>query len=179
VLVVYPILPWLAMMLLGWALGRHLAAGGRPERLLLWSGLGALALFALLRGLAGYGDMLLHREDHSLVQWLHVSKYPPSLTFTALELGLMAIGLSLLMRVERAIRRPPAWTLVLGQTALFFYLLHIPLLEWGSASFGLKHRGGLLETYLGAAAALAILFPLCVWYRRFKAAHPDSLARFL
>src|SRR5207244_10694474 len=37
----------------------------------------------------------------SLVQWLHVSKYPPSLSFTALELGLAALLLATSFRVAR------------------------------------------------------------------------------
>ena len=50
-----------------------------------------VAVFAVVRAANGYGNMLLYREDHSFVQWLHVSKYPPSITYTALELGIMAL----------------------------------------------------------------------------------------
>ena len=179
VLVVYPVLPWLAMMVLGWAFGRHLASGGRAEPVLWIGGLAALALFAVVRGLDGYGNMLLHRADGSLVQWLHVSKYPPSLSFTALELGIMALVLAALFRLERRIAKPPTWSLVLGQAALFFYLLHIHLLELAAHALGMRKGGGLVETYLAAAAVIVLLFPLCWWWRGYKLRHPNSLARFI
>ena len=48
-----------------------------------------LVVFAVFRGLNGYGNMFLYRDGDSWQQWLHVSKYPPSLSFTSLELGLL------------------------------------------------------------------------------------------
>ena len=175
----YPLLPWLAMMVLGWAFGRHLAGGGRPERALCIGGLAALAVFAVVRGIDGYGNLLLHRDDGSLVQWLHVAKYPPSLSFTALELGLMALVLAALFRLERRVPSPPAWSVVLGQSALLFYLLHIHLLKGAARALGMEHGGGLAEAYLAAAAVIALLFPLCWWWRGYKLRHPNSLARFI
>ncbi|HEU5056288.1 MAG TPA: heparan-alpha-glucosaminide N-acetyltransferase domain-containing protein [Kofleriaceae bacterium] len=175
----YPVVPWLAIMMIGWAFGRHLADGGRPELPLWIGGAASLAVFALVRGVDGYGNLLLHRDDGSLIQWLHVAKYPPSLAFTALELGIMALALAGLFRLEGRIARPPTWSLVLGQTALFFYLLHAHLLEGAAKALGMSESGGLVETYLAAAAVLALLFPLCWWYRNYKQAHPRSLARFI
>src|SRR5436190_4749 len=102
----YPIVPWLAMMALGWVFGRHMSqfASGKarlaPGRVMLIAGLASLALFAVVRGLNGYGNMFLFRADGSWQQWLHVSKYPPSLSFATLELGLMCLGLSVMMKLE-------------------------------------------------------------------------------
>jgi uncharacterized membrane protein len=79
----YPLVPWLAVSILGWVFGRHLirvAAGHRKVsgRNVLWiCGLVSLLVFAVVRGMGGYGDMFLHRADNSGQQWLHVSKYPP------------------------------------------------------------------------------------------------------
>ena len=178
----YPVLPWLAMMLLGWCFGRRVgtAPPARVGRLLVRAGLGSLALFAVVRALDGYGNMGLGRDDGSLVQWLHVSKYPPSLSYTTLELGLMALCLGPLLGVAR--RRQPAAMrplLVLGQTALFFYLLHVHVLELVSWALGLSHRAGLAVTYLAAAGTVVALYPLCAWYRGYKAAHPHGWARYV
>jgi hypothetical protein len=90
----------------------------------LW-GVGLLALYGVLRGVNGLGNMGLLRHDGSLVQWLHVSKYPPSLTYWGLELGLGALLLALAFRAR--LRWPPL--VLFGQTALFYYLLHAHLLE--------------------------------------------------
>jgi len=62
--------------------------------------------------------------------------------------------------------------LVLGQTPLFFYLLHFPMLVGGARLFGLEHRFGVGSAYLGAAAVIALLYPVCAWYRGYKADLP-------
>jgi len=178
----YPLLPWLAMMVLGWCFARRLgtAPPAGVARSLLRAGLASLAVFAVVRGLDGYGNMGLGREDGSLVQWLHVSKYPPSLSYTTLELGLMALCLGAFFALQR--REQPAAMrplLVLGQTALFFYLLHVHVLELASWALGLSHRAGLAATYLAAAATVLALYPLCVWYRGYKAAHPTGWPRYV
>lgn len=168
----YPLLPWLAIMMLGWAFGRHLPS---PRRLALY-GVLALVVFVAIRGINGYGNAGLYREDLSLVQWLHVAKYPPSIAFSALELGLMAFVLSLLLYANRA---GPAFVLVLGQTALFFYLLHAHILEVTANLIGRHKTEQLGVTYLAAALTISLLVPLCYWYRRYKTAHPTSWVRFL
>src|SRR5262249_31634880 len=92
----YPVLPWLAMMVLGWCFARRLGGPRRPAiaASLLGAGLASLAVSALARGFNGYGNRGLGRDDGSLVQWPHVSKSPPSLSYTTLELGLMALCLA-------------------------------------------------------------------------------------
>ena len=182
-IVAYPLAPWLAMLLLGWCSARFLrrTAEGRAARVLALAGLAALGVFLVVRSVNGYGNMRLVRESGSLVQWLHVSKYPPSLSYTTLELGLMALALAALFQLER---RPGAarilWPLlVLGQTALFFYLLHVHVLTAAAALLGATHRGGLTATYAGALAIVALLYPACAWYRRYKAAHPDAWPRYI
>ncbi len=188
-LVAYPVLPWLAMMMLGWAFGAHLLrlrSEGRPATdaagRCAAAGVAALALFAAVRGANGYGNLGLLREGGSLVQWLHVSKYPPSLSFTALELGLMALALAALLALERRLSGAPNPRnpfLVLGRTALFFYLLHFPLLGVGAAATGLVARGGLAHAWVAAAAVVALMYPLCLGYGRYKAAHPDGWAQYV
>ena len=182
-IIAYPCLPWLAMMMVGWVFGRRLGDRNRVgiERGLVLAGAGALALFTVVRGVDRYGNMQLLREDMSVVQWLHVSKYPPSLSYTSLELGLMALLLAGLLALER---RPGAeWTLrpllVLGQTALFFYLLHVHVLVAVAGVLGVTHAGGLGATYAGAAGVVLFLYPLCVRYRRYKRAHPGGWVRYV
>jgi len=144
---------------------------------LVVGGLISLVVFAAVRGFDGYGNMFLHRDDGSLIQWLHVSKYPPSLAFASLELGLMALCLAGLMRLEPKVKvRDLSPILVFGQTALFFYLLHFIILG-GSAGF--FEKAGLGLTYLAAAAVLIVLYPVCIGYRALKRKYPKSLLRFV
>ena len=129
----------------------------------------------MLRALNGFGNMGLYRHDGSLVQWLHVSKYPPSLAFWGLELGLAAVLLALAFGAR--LSWPPL--VLLGQTALFYYLLHAHLLEAASLLTGMHKQAGLLATYLGALGAVVLLLPLCYWYRGYKRDHPNGWPQYI
>jgi uncharacterized membrane protein len=175
----YPLLPWLAMMLLGWAAAD--IARREPDRFqkrLILAGLAALGVFAVVRGLNGYGNAGLFRDGASLIQWLHYSKYPPCLSYTACELGLAWLLLAAFWKATL-----PRWTAgvltPLGQGAFFFYLLHRHLLVLMAWLLGLQRQAGLAATYLGAAVAIALLIPLCQRFRRYKVAHRGGWAQYI
>jgi uncharacterized membrane protein len=184
-LIHYPFIPWLAVMMLGWAFGRHILnfnAGKTsvsPLKVLWITGMLALVVFVIVRAYGGYGDMFLHRADNSWQQWLHVSKYPPSLTYYALELGLLALCLALMMKIEPLIGvRPNGPLLVYGQTAMFFYLVHRLALEIPATYFGLRGFGTISTTYIVWALMLVPLYFACIWYRKMKTSHPDSVLKY-
>jgi len=178
-LVGYPLVPWLAIMMLGWGAAEvaRRAPARFPARVAL-AGVVALVLFLGVRGLNGWGNMGLLREGNSLVQWLHVSKYPPSVSYVGLELGIGWLLLALFL-----VWRPPAWADAvlrpLGQSAFFFYLLHAHLLAVAALALGMHGKEGLVATYVAAAAVIAVLLPACGAYRRYKLAHPASLAQYI
>jgi uncharacterized membrane protein len=184
----YPFLPWAGFLLLGWAIGMRIAEGGgerarglgmRARDWLALAGVAA-AVFAIVRGLNGYGNAALYRRSGALngawIEWLHVSKYPPSLAYVALEL---AIAFGLLAAVWRVGRGALAPLAVLGQTALFFYLLHVHIMKGVAVALGIYQAEGLGVVYLGWVAVLVLLYPACRWYLRVKRRHPDSVLRFV
>jgi uncharacterized membrane protein len=184
-LIHYPFIPWLAIMILGWVLGRHIVeynAGKTkitPLKVLVVSGILSLIIFVIVRACQGYGDMFLHRSDGSWQQWLHVSKYPPSLTYYSLELGLMALCLALMIKIEPLIGvRYNGPLLVFGQTAMFFYLVHRLVLEIPATYFGLRGFGDISTTYIVWALLLVPLYFACLWYRDLKKAYPDSILKY-
>ncbi len=180
--IMYAALPWLAMMMMGWGFGVYLRSRETaPIHELVLAGLASLTLFVLVRGFNGYGNMGLFRLDGSFAQWLHVSKYPPSLAYASLELGLMALCLAAFFVGARYVSvRERGPLLVFGQTALFFYLLHFPLLAIGGlAIFGKMGRASLAATYIAASAVLLVLYPVCLRYRRLKRAHPKSVLQYV
>ena len=130
-LIFYPLLPWLGVMLLGWAFGRWLLDQSGPDRdarianRLIVGGVLALTVFFVQRWFDGYGNYWLQRTDELLLRWLHVSKYPPSLAFCALELGVMALCLAAFFRLPATQGSTRGPLLVFGQTALFLSLIHI------------------------------------------------------
>jgi uncharacterized membrane protein len=184
-LIHYPFIPWLAIMILGWVFGRHIVefnAGKthiKPLKILVIAGILSLIVFVIVRAFHGYGDMFLHRSDSSWQQWLHVSKYPPSLTYYTLELGLLALCLALMMKIEPLIGvRTNGPLLVFGQTAMFFYLVHRLVLEIPATYFGLRGFGDISTTYIVWAVLLVPLYLTCRWYRDVKKAHPDSVLKY-
>jgi uncharacterized membrane protein len=187
--VAYPVLPWLAMMVFGWVFGRWLLARReaddrevRSARMLAWTGLGALGVYAVIRGFNTFGNQQLYRLDGSWIQWLHVSKYPPSVAFTALELGLMCLILAGLFVLQR--RRGESVNLdnpvlVFGQTAFFFYVVHIFFYEVTARLLGLHMQEGLLVSTVATTVGLVVLYPVCRWYRGFKAKHAGTMLRYM
>ncbi|HEY8073041.1 MAG TPA: heparan-alpha-glucosaminide N-acetyltransferase domain-containing protein [Labilithrix sp.] len=181
-IIAYPLLPWLAIMCIGWALGRRLLAWGddapriAPRVLARW-GLASLAVFAIVRGIDGYGNMLVHRDSLDALQWLHVSKYPPALTYVTLELGLAALVLAALFRFVRADVGGPV--VLFGQVALFYYLLHIHLMQLVAWAAGILHHYGVASAWIGALVTLVALYPACRWYRGYKAGHTNLLTRYV
>lgn len=129
----YPLLPWIGVIGLGYGLGPWFSAGadvGQRQRRLLWAGLAALAGFVLLRLLNGYGERPWVSGDsglQTLMSFFNITKYPPSLLFIALTLGL---GLLVLRALER--RQERRWVALLGVfggAPMFFYLLHLYVLK--------------------------------------------------
>jgi uncharacterized membrane protein len=185
-LIKYPLFPWLAIMIVGWVFGRYATdfnvkkRGLSPKSIMIIAGLAGLVVFALVRYNAGYGDMFLHRSDNSWQQWLHISKYPPSLTYYALEMGILCLALAILRTIEPRIGvRPNGVFLVFGQTAMFYYLVHRLVLEIPATYFGLRGFGNLTTTYIIAVPMLVLLYPLCRWYRSLKQRHPQSFLRYI
>jgi uncharacterized membrane protein len=175
----YPLLPWLGIMLMGW--GAADLARRAPElfrgRLLVAAAIG-LVVFVVVRGLNGWGNLGLLREDGSLVQWLHTSKYPPAVSYVSLEMALSWLLLAAFMtwkppRAVDAVLRP------LGQSALFFYLIHAHLLFLLGHALGMHGKAGLGMTFLSAALVVAVMVPACNAYRKYKLAHPTSLAQYV
>jgi uncharacterized membrane protein len=182
---IYPLVPWLSMMMLGWVLGRFLLA--RPERpeqvrALALTGVTMLLAFVAVRGLDGYGNWNLHRDSLEVLQWLHASKYPPSLSYTLLELGIASLLLALFLALDDPKEPRPSLQFfgLLGSTALFYYLLHVHLMSVTQLTLALDTRtDGLLKTWAIAALVIGALAWPCARYRQYKREHPDGWARYI
>lgn len=91
-IVVYPLIPWAAVMAAGWLLGPW-AARPREERRrrFLRAGVGLVVAFVALRAANLYGDpdpwATAGDPVRTLLAFLDCEKYPPSLAFLAMTLG--------------------------------------------------------------------------------------------
>src|SRR5262249_21091176 len=128
-LFLYPLVPWVGVMALGFCLGRIYQAdwtSERRRRLLSRIGGGGLLAFFVLRWLNLYGDPLPSshqpRFSTTILSFLNVEKYPPSLMYVCLTLGVSLFLLGILEGRSLKGWRPIA---VFGKVALFYYVLHI------------------------------------------------------
>ena len=164
--VLYPLIPWLTPAGLGVLLGRMVAPRSSfVERRVALIGGFLIAAFVVLRT-AGLGEY--HAARPGLIGFLTVTKYPPSLDFLAVMLGMDLVLLGLFTRPM------PGWLAgplqVFGQVPLFFYLLH--LYVFGVLSWLFRSGTSFAVMYLIWLAALAVMYPACRWYARFKARRP-------
>lgn len=120
----YPVLPWIGVIALGYGIGPWFCgsmAAARRQRYLLLAGVGALVGFGVLRLINGYGEapwQMYDSQVQTLMSFFNITKYPPSLLFLALTLG---VGLLLLLGFERAGQRRWIGTLaVFGAAPMFF-----------------------------------------------------------
>ena len=175
--VLYPVIPWLAGAAAGlyfgyWWRGNPIQASRR-----VW----IVGLILLLTGVAvrasgGWGNIRLPR-DGGWIEFLNNVKYPPSLVFWTMSLGIALLLLAVLIRLPEAVKSERSPLMVFGQTPLFFYVAHLYLL--GLCGFLFFREAASLEgAYLVWAVALGMLYPACAWYRRFKMSQPrESLWR--
>lgn len=177
--VFYPLLPWLGLAIFGLLFARWILANpatvSRHSSLL---GASLLLLFLFVRFAGGFGNL----HPVSFANWmtiLSVTKYPPSLAYVLLTLGVDLLLLALFARFAATLRRWAKPLFVFGQTALFFYFAHLYL--YAVAGLLLTSAGGVAlgRMYLYWAAGLVLLSLLCIQYRTFKQATvPNSVWRF-
>jgi uncharacterized membrane protein len=197
---VYPVLPWIGLMALGYILGIFYEQGfdsSARRKWLFTCGTGLILLFLILRGFNLYGEPNLWQPQRSpifsVMSFLYVTKYPPSLHFLLMTIGPALIFLSMAELKKYQIAKP---VITFGRVPLFFYIVHlftIHLLailllaamgrDWREyilsaqsirsgrlSDFGL----GLEAVYLIWISVIALLYPLCRWYQKFKESNPGK-----
>jgi uncharacterized membrane protein len=174
--VMYPWVPWLAPAGLGIVLARVVAR--RPDRtVLLASALGVpLFLGFVVMRVAAFSFAEPHAALPGFIGFMSLTKYPPSPAFLAVTLGGDLLLLVVFMATAKSSAMKPLE--VFGRTPLFFYLLH--LWVFGLVSFAFPSGTAFAVMYGVWVAALAAMYPACMWYARFKGGKPvDSFWRLL
>jgi uncharacterized membrane protein len=189
--ITYPLLPWVGVILAGYAVGPLYAATMAPERrrqLLRVGGIGALALLAVLRGFNIYGEELPWVAGETAIQtvmsFLNYTKYPPSLDFLLMTLGIGALALAALEPRDNWFTRACA---TFGGAPMFYYLLHLYVLLGMQhllvAAFGANHgvRYGVdhvWPVWVVALALMPVLYVPCRAFARFKRTSTQAWVRY-
>ncbi|MCO6058059.1 heparan-alpha-glucosaminide N-acetyltransferase domain-containing protein [Pseudomonas sp. MOB-449] len=182
----YPVLPWIGVIALGYAIGPwfgRASDAAQRHKCLVVTGAGALLGFLMLRLLNGYGEKPWFNGEtglQTLMSFFNITKYPPSLLFLALTLG---VGLLLLVLFERRNDGRLVRALaVFGAAPMFVYLLHLYVLKllylaglaiWG-ANQGQYFGFDSVTAVWAVAAALAVaLYLPSRGFARLKARRRD------
>jgi len=168
----YPILPWLELVVFGILFGHWIRRDQKQAYgSALKIGIGLLLAFLVIRYLDGFGN-ILPRMGNTWIDYLNLVKYPPSITFTLLTMGLNLILLGLLAKASEKLQTFFYPLVVYGRAPLFFYVVHLFL--YAGLGLWLAPEGtSLVSMYPYWVLGLLILFPVCLLYERLKQ-HPPA-----
>ena len=190
-MVAYPALPWVGILMLGYAAGPTISSAVRQVRWNVVVG-GALMLlaFAMLR-IADVGDAEHWGQGPTPalrgLSFLAVNKYPPSPQYVLLTLGISALLLAVLTTVPC---RRATMIHAFGRAPFFTYILHIYIIHASALLVGValgisptaflgfiqgatmlkdaQWGFGLPSVIAIWIAALLVLRPAAIWFARLK-----------
>ena len=196
----YAVIPWVAVMSLGYYFGSFYEKDYDPlkrKKLFNIIGITAIIFFVILRGINIYGNLLPWKDYNNLTQttvsFLNLSKYPPSLSFLSVTLGGAFLFLA---NTEKLKGKVVNFFCVFGRVPFFFYIIHIYLIHFLAlltaefTGFGwqkmilpalpfrveaLKGFGfNLIIVYLIWIFIIGLLYPLCKKFDKYKQAHKEK-----
>jgi uncharacterized membrane protein len=201
VMTAYPMIPWVAVMALGYCFGslytRDYESQKRRRILIILGSLG-IFLFVGIRLLNVYGDPRLWSEQSSwsytFLSFLNTSKYPPSLLYLLMTLSPAILFLAFVENIQNSVSKI---IITFGRVPLFYYLMHIYLLHilamtaaiitgyhWSDMVFtqtwitdkpSLKGYGfDLVVVYLIWLGIIIFLYPFCKRYDEYKQTHRQN-----
>jgi uncharacterized membrane protein len=195
----YPLVPWIGVMAAGYAFGRlYTMDAPVRRRMLIRIGGAVVALFVLLRASNLYGDPSRWSVQPSgaftVLSYLNVTKYPPSLLYLCMTLGPAILFLAMAERERRG--RIGEALVTFGRVPLLFYMLqwyvsHLLALALFTAvgqptdvlyfdpmkqvPEAIRARSGfsLPVVYLAWIIGVALIYPACVWFAGVKKRRSD------
>ncbi|MCF2948565.1 heparan-alpha-glucosaminide N-acetyltransferase domain-containing protein [Paraglaciecola aquimarina] len=196
----YPLLPWVGVMAFGFGCARVFTLEqALRQKILLLSGVGALVLFFVLRLINLYGDpkpwsAVPEHLSQTAMNFLNVSKYPPSLMYLCITLGFAFV---LLKYAESWNGKFAKILMTFGRVPFLFYIVHIYLIHalcilvasvqgfeianfmndftLFPASWGF----GLPVIYAIWLGVLIALYPVCLWFANVKKTRKDWWLSYL
>ena len=192
--VIYPVLPWIGLMTLGYYFGQLYTPsfdGNKRQKILIRTGITLILLFLFFRIPNLYGDLhpwtLQDSLSKNILAVLNVTKYPPSFAYICITMGPALLLLALFEKASGAFAQV---FITVGQVPMFFYILHIYAIHlialfaatatgyhftdmildtWVGFSPNLKGYGfTLFGAYLVWGFILILLYPLCKKYNDYK-----------
>ena len=171
----YPVIPWFgfatmgSVMAAGW-MGSWKTFGQRVK----WTfviGFASLLVATAIRMGRGFGNLSPFDTFRSYSFFLD-TKYPPSLFHNIWFFGSVCVSNGIIQILSHYFQPLVKWLGAIGRVPLFFYCVHISILGLVAdpARLGLFYRqGGVLASFIGWVALLAVMWPLAKWFGGVKA----------
>lgn len=199
-LIGYPIVPWIAVMALGYYFGALYDKSfdsNKRKKVFNIIGVIAITVFIVLRLTNLYGDPKQFKQYDTLSQdvisFLNPSKYPPSLLYLMMTLGATFLFLA---NAEKLKGRIVNFFCTFGRVPFFYYILHLYLIHiialifaqisgWGWQKFilstwigfepNMKGYGfSLWVVYVVWIGIILLLYPLCKRFDKYKQSHKEK-----
>jgi uncharacterized membrane protein len=189
--VFYFILPWIGVMMAGYAFGELvLKSDDVVRKWCLWIGLTSILLFLAVGALIVSNQ----REENTpfILQLLNQQKYPPSQLYLLMTLGPLIV---LVPWAEQAHGWFARAIIMIGRVPMFFYLTHLLLIHLSAfvvnlIAYGAIHqdwyykapfvsvpedqRWGLPLLYVVWLIDTILLYLICKAYSTYKLSHPEK-----
>lgn len=199
----YPPIPWLGIILLGYACSHFfILPEHKKPKLFLRIGVGALLLFIVIRLINMYGDgapwSVQKTGFYTFLSFMNVSKYPPSLLFCLVTMGIMFLLFAFVEKLNKGVQHV---AMVYGKVPLFYFVLHFYFVhiitlvmlfiqgvqwadfEFATGTFGRPKRVvtglPLWGIYLVWVSVVFILYKPCVWFGNYKATHQKWWLKYI
>lgn len=198
-MIIYPFVPWLGLMMLGYCTGVFFTAKFSMEqrrRIFYRLGAALLLFFIVVRFINVYGDphSWSAQKDglFTMLSFIKVNKYPPSLMYMCVTIGGAFLFLGF---IEKFKTRLTDIFQIYGRTALFYYVVHFYIihtvclicfllrghsLNEGTQFVQLPFRYvisgegfSLPIVYIIWLAVVIFMYPLCKWYDGYKQSHKE------
>jgi uncharacterized membrane protein len=192
----YPLIPWIAVMSLGYFFGTYYEPSFDPnKRKISFNiiGISAISIFIILRSFNIYGESVpfddIGMSTHTVMSFLQLTKYPPSLLYLLVTLGASFLFLA---NTENVRGKGVNFFCTFGRVPFFYYIIHLYLIhivamvfaqfsglgwqamilpEWSMPKgFGYS----LLVVYLVWIGVIISLYPCCKWFDTYKQSHKEK-----
>ena len=198
----YPLLPWIGVIAVGYASANWFFEV--PEKFAsksIKAGLALCAMFVLLRFGNWYGDPAMWAVQErgavfTLISFLNVQKYPPSLLYVLMTMGPALILLGIYQNTHTVLSKPLT---LFGRVPFFFYVLHVPIihftayiyflvtigaeaLSWQMNGPGAAPAGyvpSILRIYVVWALVIVLMYFACRWFAGIKQRHNHWVLKYL
>ena len=196
----YPIVPWVAVMSLGYYFGSFYDKSydsNKRKRVFNIIGVAAILLFVVLRFINKYGDPYgwqhYNNFSQSLISFLNPAKYPPSLMYLLMTLGGVFLFLA---NSENLKGRIVNFFSTFGRVPFFYYILHLYVIHltallfaqlsgfgwhklilsyWITELPGMKGYGfSLWVVYVVWICIILLLYPVCRKFDKYKQSHKEK-----